>query len=185
MSSRRQAPGLDWQGGLQPPLAVQTWRLTPTGHPSGSSVALSNTLNLPRRSQSASSGGAGIPAGKPGRLPLENSDFGSVLDHLAQLAWSPPRRLPGGKFGFSRRLPRSRPASPPAAQRPPPRPPGASSPAAQGFLPAARISSSTEISSRLYFPGHSGHSRTPKNMPSTSLGCLKSITFYAARSCTI
>ena len=67
----------------------------PTGHPSGSSVAPSNTLNLTQWSQRRSSGEAGFPAGGPGRLPLENSDLGYVLDHLTQLAWSPPRRSLG------------------------------------------------------------------------------------------
>ena len=68
------------------------------GAPPGSSVAPSNTPNRSRRRQSGT-WGAGNPARGPGRLPLENDDFGSVLDHLAQLAWSPPRRPPGGNSG--------------------------------------------------------------------------------------
>ena len=56
----------------------------------------SNTLNRVPWGQPRCSGGAGIPARGPGRLPLENDDSGSVSGHLAQLAWSPPRRPPGG-----------------------------------------------------------------------------------------
>ena len=138
------------QGGFSPPWAVQTWRLTPTGHPSGSSVAPSNTLNLPRRSRWRPPRGLGFQPG--GRAPSGKQRFWLRFGPFgATSVVPPPRRPPGGEFGLSRRPPRSRPASSPAAPRPPPRPPGASSRAAQGFLPRpARISSSAGISSRLH-----------------------------------
>ena len=64
----------------------------------------SNALDPPRRGRWGPPWGAGIPARGPGRLPLENDDFGSVSGHLAQLAWSSPRRPPGGG-GFRRPAP--------------------------------------------------------------------------------
>ena len=87
--------------------------------------------------------GAGpAPSGKQ-RFWLRFGPFGAT-------SVVPPTEAPGRRI---RPLQEASPgpASPPAAQRLPPRPPRASSPAAQGFLPAARISSSAGISSRLYF----------------------------------
>ena len=179
-------------GGLQPPLGSPDLAPDADWASVREQRSSSNTLNRVPWSQSACSGGAGIPAGGPGRLPLENDDFGSVSGHLAQLAWSPPRRPPGGKFQLPRKIPRSRPASPPAAQRPPPRPPRASPPAAQGFPPGRpgsppRPGSSQAplISGLRDWPGHSGHSHIHKNMTYISLSLFNSITFHEARSGTI
>ena len=61
----------------------------------------------------------GILAPAPARSPLENIHFRYVRSHLAQLAWSPPRRPPGGEKSAPGGENPGSPGAPPGAAQPP------------------------------------------------------------------